>query len=393
MSKLLQEALADAKAVKRIAIENAKVALEETFQREVTGMFQEKIKEELASEETYGVGDQSGGLQGSSDIGGTVGGSKKPSAKAHKTSTKVVAQPKEKFFEETEENADSIHAEAGPYDSQMEASEEEEAVHDETITNEELEEILSSLEGELDEEGEPAPAQPPVDPMAQTPAPAAPQLPVDPNAPAAPQLPVDPNAPAAPVAPAPMAQTQPPVAEEEENMEEISLDELLSEIGAEEDELDEVKKDKEEEDEEEEDEKEGNLKEQNTSLRTQLNEHIKVIEYLREQINEINLLNAKLLYTNKLFKQFGLSNSQKLSIVEKFDLASTVREVKYAYTILAESLNSGASTVKKTNTVAKSITEGLASKAVASTKPSKDVIVENTNEMALRFQRLAGIKK
>ena len=81
MSKLLQEALADAKAVKRIAIENAKVALEETFQREVTGMFQNKIKEELANEEIYGVGDQGKGLQGSSDIGGTVGGSKKPSVK------------------------------------------------------------------------------------------------------------------------------------------------------------------------------------------------------------------------------------------------------------------------------------------------------------------------
>jgi hypothetical protein len=126
-----------------------------------------------------------------------------------------------------------------------------------------------------------------------------------------------------------------------------------------------------------------------------LAEHIKVVEYLRDQINEINLLNAKLLYTNKLFKQFGLNNQQKLNIVEKFDLASTLREVKMAYTILAESLNSGASVVspKKTNTTVKNITEGLASKAVASTKPSKDVIVENTNEMALRFQRLAGIKK
>jgi hypothetical protein len=382
MSKLLQEALADAKAVKRIAIENAKVALEETFQREVTGMFQEKIKEELASEETYGVGDQSGGLQGSSDIGGTVGGSKKPSAKAHKTSTKVVAQPKEKFFEEAGEDEESLHAEGGPEET-------EEAVHDETITNEELEEILSSLEEELDEEGEPAPVQPPVDPMAQG-APVAPAhvapAPVDPNAPVAPvaPAPVDPMAQGAPV-PAP---AQPPVAEEED-MEEISLDELLSEIGAEEG-LEEAKK---EDDEEEcEDEEEETVKEV-ASLRTQLSEHIKVIEYLREQINEINLLNAKLLYTNKLFKQFGLSNTQKLSIVEKFDLASTVREVKYAYTILAESLSSGASTVKKTNTVAKSITEGLASKAVASTKPSKDVIVENTNEMALRFQRLAGIKK
>jgi len=388
MSKLLQEALADAKAVKRIAIENAKVALEETFQREVTGMFQEKIKEELANEETYGVGDQSGGLQGSSDIGGKVGASNKPSAKANKTSTKV--SKLETGVKLDEEAEDSMHAEVGSHDDQMEAS--EEAVHDETITNEELEEILSSLEEELDEEGEPVHAQAPVDPMAQAPAPMAP-APVDPNAPVAAQPPVDPNAPVAPVATAPVAQAQPPVAEEEESMEEISLDELLSEIGAEES-LEEAKEEDDEKEEKEEGKEEDeDLKEENTSLRTQLSEHIKVIEYLREQINEINLLNAKLLYTNKLFKQFGLSNSQKLSIVEKFDLASTVREVKYAYTILAESLSSGASTVKKTNTVAKSITEGLASKAVASTKPSKDVIVENTNEMALRFQRLAGIKK
>lgn len=390
MSKLLQEALADAKAVKRIAIENAKVALEETFQREVTGMFQEKIKEELANEETYGVDTQGGGLQGSSDIGGKVGASNKPSAKAHKTSTKVVAQPKEKFFEEAEEEEESLHAEGGPHQAQFEGSEEE-SVQDETITNEELEEILSSLEEELEEEGEPAPIPSPVDPTAQAPvAPAA----VDPNAPVPAPAPVDPNAPSAPVAPAPVAQAQPPVAEEE-GMEEISLDELLSEIGAEEEGLSEAKEEEEEEGkkkEEEGKEEEETVKEV-AALRTQLSEHIKVIEYLREQINEINLLNAKLLYTNKLFKQFGLNNAQKLSIVEKFDLATSVREVKYAYTILAESLSSGASTVKKTNTVAKSITEGLASKAVASTKPSKDVIVENTNEMALRFQRLAGIKK
>jgi hypothetical protein len=377
MSKLLQEALADAKAVKRIAIENAKVALEETFQREVTGMFQNKIKEELANEEIYGVGDQGKGLQGSSDIGGTVGGSKKPSVKANKTSTKVAGLQKEKFFEEAGEDEDSIHAEGGPHQTQFEGSEEE-AGHDETITNEELEEILSSLERELDEEGEPS------------------GVPVDPNAPVAPvaPAPVDPNAPVAPVAPvAPMASAQPPVAEEEESMEEISLDELLSEIGAEEEGLEEAKKENDDEESESEDEDDEKTVKEVASLRTQLSEHVKVIEYLREQINEINLLNAKLLYTNKLFKQFGLSNTQKLSIVEKFDLASTVREVKYAYTILAESLSSGASTVKKSNTVAKSITEGLASKAVASTKPSKDVIVENTNEMALRFQRLAGIKK
>jgi hypothetical protein len=104
-------------------------------------------------------------------------------------------------------------------------------------------------------------------------------------------------------------------------------------------------------------------------------------------------LNAKLLYTNKLFKQFGLSNTQKLNIVEKFDLTNTLREVKLTYTVLADQLNSGASTVNKKNAVAKSITEGLASKPIASTKPSKDVIVENTDQMASRFKQLAGIRK
>lgn len=370
MSKLLQEALADAKAVKRIAIENAKVALEETFQREVTGMFQNKIKEELANEE---MATQKPEDEMDENVSSGIGkGSAKPKKQPHTKVSKL--ETGVKLDEEAEEVDETIQEESG------------EVVHDETITNEELEEILSSLEEEMGEEGQPAPAQPPVDPMAQ--GATVPPAPVDPNAPVAPPAPapVDPNAPVVP--PAPPAPAQPPVAEEEESMEEISLDELLSEIGAEEN----LEEDEYCEEEEKDKDKEYTVKEV-ASLRTQLSEHIKVIEYLREQINEINLLNAKLLYTNKLFKQFGLSNTQKLSIVEKFDLANTVREVKYAYTILAESLSSGASTVKKTNTVAKSITEGLASKAVASTKPSKDVIVENTNEMALRFQRLAGIKK
>jgi predicted RNase H-like nuclease (RuvC/YqgF family) len=246
----------------------------------------------------------------------------------------------------------------------------------------------------------PSPA--PVDPMAQ-------QAPVVP--PAVPAVPVDPMAQQAPVASVPpvppidaaaqpAAAPQPPVAEAEEELEEINLEELLSQLEEEEVVAEELISEKEEGEEEEEDDEENAKKEaveetvdEVAGLRQELQEHVKVIEYLREQINEINLLNAKLLYTNKLFKQYSLNNSQKLNIVEKFDLATSIREVKYAYTILAESLSSGASTVKKTNTVAKNITEGLASKAVASTKPSKDVIVENTNEMASRFQRLAGIKK
>ena len=98
------------------------------------------------------------------------------------------------------------------------------------------------------------------------------------------------------------------------------------------------------------------------------------------------------MYTNKLFKNYGLTNEQKMKIVETFDLTQTIREVKIAYTSLAESFNFGKSAVKKTNTAAQTITEGLASKTVASTKPAPAVIVENTNTQALRFQTLAGIK-
>ena len=129
------------------------------------------------------------------------------------------------------------------------------------------------------------------------------------------------------------------------------------------------------------------------ALQSQLNEALQTVQYLRDQLNEVNLLNAKLLYTNKIFNSFNLDQKQKLKVVETFDLAKSIREVKLSYTILSESYSLGASVVKKTNTTAKTITEGLASKPVASTAPAKEVIVENSNVMASRFQKLAGIKR
>jgi hypothetical protein len=109
---------------------------------------------------------------------------------------------------------------------------------------------------------------------------------------------------------------------------------------------------------------------------------------------ETNLLNAKLLYTNKLFKGKSLNEDQKLKIINTFDLTKNIREVKLAYTVLAESINSGASVVKKkTNTTAQTITEGLASKPVSSTKPDSTIVEPQAEVMTSRFQKLAGIKK
>ena len=265
------------------------------------------------------------------------------------------------------------------------------------ITDEELNEILAELEGELDEAGQVdpnapvAPAPAPVEPTAAAPAPVAP---VDPmTAPVAP-APVDPMA----AAPAPA-----PVAEETEGDEVVDLQELLDSLNEEETEEKEEEMEEsivnEEKEEKEEDEKEEKVDEKiedekvDESLQAELNEAMSTVQYLRDQLNEVNLLNAKLLYTNKLFNSFNLDQKQKLKVVETFDLAKSIREVKLSYTILSESYSLGGSVVKKTNTTAKTITEGLASKPVASTAPAKELIVENSNVMASRFQKLAGIKK
>jgi len=369
MSDLLKEALADAKAVRATALANAKVALEEAFGERIQAMFAERLKNEVAEEENV-----------------------VPSAIGHGDNKKPVQEPKTEkgsqhfdghLEEEGHQTEDPGHS-AGHVAGSME----EEGV--EEITDADLAEIIAELEteGGLDEEGEVAPA----DPTAV--APVAPAVPADPTAvaPVAPAVPADPTAavpcdptiaPAAPVAPADPTAVAPvaPVAEEE--MEEINLDELLAELDGEEG-------------------KEGSegemhvdesaWEEQLQEVTAERDEAMKTVQILRNQINEVNLLNAKLLYTNKLFKQYSLNAEQKMKVVENFDLTTNVREVKLTYAIMAESFNLGGSVVKKKNTTATTITEGLASKAVASTKPSQE-IVSGGNKMAERFKTLAGINK
>jgi hypothetical protein len=136
------------------------------------------------------------------------------------------------------------------------------------------------------------------------------------------------------------------------------------------------------------------INEENESLKAQLGEYEKTVKYLKGVLNETNLLNAKLLYTNKLFKGKNLTEDQKLKVINTFDLTKSIREVKLAYTVLAESINGGGSVAKKkTNATAQTITEGLASKPVSSTKPEATIVEPQAEEMASRFKKLAGIKK
>ena len=114
-----------------------------------------------------------------------------------------------------------------------------------------------------------------------------------------------------------------------------------------------------------------------------LEEALAQVEELKEEIKKVNLLNAKLLYTNKIFKAKNLSEDKKLRVLKAFDKASTVKEAKVVF----ETLNEGI-----TNKVSKSVNEvkGSASKATGTAPSAKQPIVES-DAMVDRFKKLAGI--
>jgi len=113
----------------------------------------------------------------------------------------------------------------------------------------------------------------------------------------------------------------------------------------------------------------------------ELEEAYKVIGSLKKTINEVNLLNAKLLYVNKLFRKNGLSETQKVKIIETFDRAKNVREAKLIYATLSESFTGSTKTKKP-------VVENFASAPVKKTK-----VITEGNEQMNRFKTLAGIIK
>jgi len=109
------------------------------------------------------------------------------------------------------------------------------------------------------------------------------------------------------------------------------------------------------------------------------------INELRQELNEVNLLNAKLLYTNKIFKSKNLTESEKVKVLNTFDKAETVKEVKLVFETLTESFKT---TVKK-NPIKESL--GSASKTIAAA-PKQEQIIE-VNDAFARMQRLEGLRK
>jgi len=115
----------------------------------------------------------------------------------------------------------------------------------------------------------------------------------------------------------------------------------------------------------------------------EMKEAVATINTLRKELNEVNLLNAKLLYVNRIFKAKNLTESQKLKVIAQFDKANTTKEAKDIY----ESMNSAILKSTKKNTIKESL--GFASKA-AGVAPQKQIV--QVDETVSRWQILAGIK-
>lgn len=130
------------------------------------------------------------------------------------------------------------------------------------------------------------------------------------------------------------------------------------------------------------------------TLEKELDETKAALEVKTSELNEVNLLNSKLLYVNRIFKANNLDEAQKLRVVETLDNASNIKEAKLIYETIKDTFNVAKSKKASVKSKTKSLKEGLgmASKAAGtSTAPKKEVISEST-DMISRFQKLANIK-
>jgi len=434
-SKLLKESIIDAKAVRATALANAKAALEEAFNQRFSAVFADKLREDSATEAdgqptveqpvAEATEKDKVGATKPSKSDGTKDWSSKNIDAAGKPTTKNITP---NTVPSAKDGGDAIKSlskdnKGNAFDGTpsgiketTEEGKEEESV-EETVTNEDLDEIIRELEAEAGAipTDEPPPSiggEAPVGgaedgaPETELPAEESQEIKAGDTvtitgtvSKAPPEAGVEPppgdeipggDVPGGEAPTSSEGSEAPPQMEEED----IDLNELLASLN------EESKEDHEKDETKAEEKAEEKSKEVDETLTNQLNEvtnerndAYKTVEYLRSQINEVNLLNAKLLYTNKLFKEFGMNRDQKIKVVEAFDLTKNVREVKMTYANWCESLNFGGNAQRRPQAQSNitTITEGKASKTVASTKPSKEVITEGSNEMAMRFKKLAGI--
>ena len=356
MNDLLKEAIADAKAVKEVALANAKLALEEAFTPRLQSMLSKKLAEEAEAEEPVEEGEGEEEAPVEEDYGNDWF-EEEPGSMSE-------GDDEEAPVEEGEEE------EAPVEEGEDEEAPVEEGEDEEEPMDEDLMEIIRQLEEDIDSSeigtGD-----------NKKPSAVASDDSTEDKKEKLVQLVEEEDEDAEEVAEIKEilralreeeeGETKEAPVEEGDDEEEVDIKEVLRALREE---------DEEEKVEETEDEQEKEMAE------ARLREAYAVIKFLRSKINEVNLLNSKLLFSNKLFRKHSLSERQKMTVIENFDRASSLREVKLVFATLSEAL--------KTAKI-KPIKESFASKPTASTRPTKPILTEGDN-MANRLRKLAGLK-
>jgi hypothetical protein len=402
-SKLLKEAIADAKAVKETALANAKLALEEAFTPRLQSMLSQKMRAEAEEmdmddeQETTNEELGSTGIGSKVDVGYAETPGANPTLDAHtdlSVGVKKSSGKPEQAGTDYKKVAD-ISEEENPYGDDKMAGDDKDA----EIA--ELKARLAELEGEDSEEKEmEGEDEMGMDDMNMDSDDSMDSMDMD--------------------------------SDDEESEDDMDLESIIRELEAQLDgedseekeesmyEAEETKDDTEKKDATNEETEEDNkdemdevidleeiLREMENDMKAddkekveeaeeekekELEEAYSTIKSLQKTINEVNLLNAKLLFANKLFRAHNMTNEQKVKVIETLDRTNSVREVKLVYSTLAENFK-----YTPSNKIAKkSIQEGIASKVTKSTNPAvaeqKEVISENAN-FSDRFKKLAGIIK
>ena len=399
MDDLLREAIADAKSVRETALANAKIALEEAFTPRLQSMLSRKIESEMDAEEQEDAEEMEMAPEEDDVVApeeqemdaeeSELELAPEEEMEAPEEEAPEMAPEEEEELEEQEPLAaeeDDVHPveeeEAEAEESEMEAEEEDE-LDLESVLKELEADLEKSEEDELEEEYEENQVG---DGMNTD------EVEVDSDKLAEDlqdssdigdgdnKVDSDSNDSSDIGAQGPEGKGSDKEAGKENSEDEV-VDNLTEQEDTDEEDdidLDEVLKAlSEEEDAEEEADKVEELKKEIT-------EHRKVINFMRGKLNEVNLLNAKLLFSNKLFRAFGLNNNQKLKVVETFDRTKNLREVKLVYATLAESF-------KRPSKLSEAVSKGSSSKPTRSTKPAKAEVLSEGQEMRNRFKKLANI--
>ena len=404
MDDLLREAIADAKAVRETALENAKIALEEAFTPRLQSMLSKKIATEMEDseerEEGHGEDHEEGEDHDEDHDESHDAEEMKHDAEEMGHEADEAADDKEEMVhaaeereeghgedhdesemdeEEAEEAEDSEERNMSEEDAEEEEAEERDMKEEEDAEEDDeldLESVLAELEADLSEE-EDKDEEDKVDEAEDKEE----EEKVDENDVSSDIGKADNKVnPEANDSTKSGAQGPEGEGSDKESGKELGDHEVVDDLVESEDlDLDEVLKAlTEEEDAEEEADKVE-------ELQAELKETREVVQFMRDKLNEVNLLNAKLLFSNKLFRAFGLNNNQKLKVVETFDRTKNLREVKLVYATLAESFK------KPSKPLSESVVKGSSSKPVASTKPAKQEVLSEGQELKARFKKLANI--